>query len=75
MFFYSATLIAFLDSVAYVAGGTLLALDAPGSSLWPALGPLALFGLAFFAFHVWLYFAFLKPETSSETTRDVQSKD
>jgi hypothetical protein len=61
VFFYSAMLIGFLDSVAYVAGGALLDLDAIGSSPVPVLGPLALFGLAFFAFHVWLYFAFLKP--------------
>ena len=75
VFFYSAMLIAFLDSVAYVAGGALLDLGDTGSSLWPALGPLALFGLVFFAFHVWLYFAFLKPEPSSETTPNAQSKD
>jgi hypothetical protein len=58
--FYSATLIGLLDSVAYVAGGTLLALDATGSPPLPVLGLLVLFGLAFFAFHVWLYFAFLR---------------
>jgi hypothetical protein len=61
VFFYSATLIGLLDSVAYVAGGALLALDATRSFPLSVLGPLALFGLAFFAFHVWLYFAFLKP--------------
>ncbi len=61
-FFYSAMLIAFLDSAAYVAGGALLSLDATGSPPLSVLGPLALFGLAFFAFHVWLYFAFLKPK-------------
>jgi hypothetical protein len=61
VFFYSAMLIGFLDSVAYVAGGALLGLDATGSSPWPVLGLLPLFGLAFFAFHVWLYFAFLRP--------------
>jgi len=60
-YFYSAMLIAFLDSAAYVAGGALLSLDATGSPPLSVLGPLALFGLAFFAFHVWLYFAFLKP--------------
>jgi len=72
VFFYSATLIGFLDSVAYVAGGTLLALDAAGSPPSSVLGLLTLFGLVFFAFHVWLYFAFLKPKPSSETTGDVQ---
>ena len=61
VYFYSAMLIALLNSVAYVAGGALLALDAVLPTPLPALGLLALFGLAFFAFHVWLYFAFLKP--------------
>ena len=61
VYFYSATLIGLLDSVAYVVGGALLALDATGSFPLSVLGPLALFGLAFFAFHVWLYFAFLGP--------------
>ena len=65
-FFYSAMLIAFLDSVACVAGGVLLDLDATQSYPGSILGPLALFGLAFFAFHVWLYFAFLKPKQSSD---------
>jgi hypothetical protein len=60
-YFYSAMLIGFLDSAAYVAGGALLSLDATGSPPLSVLGPLAVFGLAFFAFHVWLYFAFLKP--------------
>jgi len=62
VFFYSAVLIAFLNSVAYVAGGALLSLTARRSFPLLVLGPLALFGLAFFAFHVWLYFAFLRPE-------------
>jgi hypothetical protein len=62
VFFYSAILIAFLDSVAYMAGGALLNLTATRYLSLLFLGPLALFGLAFFAFHVWLYFAFLKPE-------------
>lgn len=62
VFFYSAVLIAFLNSVAYVAGGALLSLTARRSFPLLVLGPLALFGLAFFAFHVWLYFAFLRSE-------------
>ncbi|MFQ5812208.1 MAG: hypothetical protein ACE5I2_03310 [Anaerolineae bacterium] len=62
VFFYSAMLIALLDSVAYVAGGALLGLTATRAFPLFVLGPLALFGLAFFAFHVWLYFAFLRPE-------------
>ena len=62
VFFYSAVLIAFLNSVAYVVGGALLNLAAARRFPLLALGPLAMFGLVFFAFHVWLYFAFLKPE-------------
>jgi len=62
VFFYSAVLIAFLNSVAYVAGGALLSLTARRSFPLLVLGPLLLFGLAFFAFHVWLYFAFFRPE-------------
>ena len=72
VFFYSATLIGLLDSVAYVAGGALLALDAIGSFPLSVLGLLTLFGLVFFAFHVWLYFTFLKPKPSSGTTGDEQ---
>jgi hypothetical protein len=62
VFFYSAALIGLLDSVAYVAGGALLGLTAIRASSLLVLGPLALFGLAFFAFHVWLYFEFLRRE-------------
>jgi hypothetical protein len=61
VFFYSAMLIGFLDSVAYVAGGMLTYQGATLAFPFSVVGPLALFGLAFFAFHVWLYFAFLKP--------------
>jgi len=75
VFFYSGLLIGLLDSVAYVAGGALLDLEAARSSPLLVLGSLTLFGLAFFAFHVWLYFAFLKPKPSSEATHDVQGKD
>lgn len=73
VFFYSALLIALLDSVAYVAGGVLLDLQAVWSAPLLVLGSLALFGLIFFAFHVWLYFAFLKP--TDKATRDAQGKD
>jgi hypothetical protein len=62
VFFYSAMLIAFLNSIAYVAGGALLYLDATLSFPLLAGGLLVLFGLMSFAFHVWLYFAFLKPD-------------
>jgi hypothetical protein len=60
VFFYSAMLIALLDSVAYTAGGVLLNLEAAQALPWLVLGPLGLFGLAFVAFHVWLYFAFFR---------------
>ncbi len=59
-YFYSAMLIGFLDSAAYVAGGALLDLDTTLSFPLFVGGSLILFGLLFFAFHVWLYFAFLK---------------
>ena len=75
VFFYSVMLIGLLDSAAYVAGGALLDLTATRSFPLFAPGSLALFGLAFFALHVWLYFAFLKPKPSGETTRDAPSKD
>ena len=75
VFFYSGLLIGLLDSVAYVAGGVLLNLEAVWSSPLLVLGSLTLFGLAFFAFHVWLYFAFLRPKPCSEATRDMQGKD
>jgi hypothetical protein len=60
VFFYSGMLIALLDSVAYVVGGALLCLDCTRErpafvTLW-----LGIAGLVLFAFHVWLYFAFLK---------------
>lgn len=65
VFFYSAALIALLDSVAYVAGGALIDLNATLSS--PGLAMLlTLFGLAFFVFHVGLYFAFLRPQTPAD---------
>jgi len=58
VFFYSAMLIGLLDSVAYVVGGALIGSPIDFSSFAGAL--LVLFGLAFFAFHVGLYFAFLR---------------
>jgi len=62
VYFYAATLIALLNSAAYVGGGALLDLQAVRAAPLAVLGPLALSGLAFFAFHVWLYFAFLRPK-------------
>ncbi|MCE7980019.1 MAG: hypothetical protein DYG89_02405 [Caldilinea sp. CFX5] len=60
IYFYAAMLIALLNSAAYVAGGALLSLQNTLTHPWQMLGPLALLGVAFFAFHVWLYFAFLQ---------------
>jgi len=69
VFFYSAVLIALLDSVAYVAGAALIDLDAVLSSP-PWTGPLlAALGFIFFVFHMYLYFAFLRPRPSSHTER------
>ncbi len=59
VFAYSASLIAFLDAAAFVGGGLLWA-RAGGSMAWPeAVGMVAL-GVAFFVFHVKLYFLFLR---------------
>ncbi|NIM94516.1 MAG: hypothetical protein GTO18_12515 [Anaerolineales bacterium] len=60
VFFYSAVLIALLDSMAYALGAILLDLNL--SSIIPKvdLGLYLLFGIGFLAFHIWLYFAFLK---------------
>jgi len=64
VFFYSAMLIALLNSVTYVAGGFLLdlqtTLSLPVTEQWL----LFLLGIIFFAFHIWLYSAFLKPSPS-----------
>ena len=59
IFFYAAMLISLLNSAAFVAGSALLDLQAALDHPWQILGPLALLGVAFFAFHIWLYFAFL----------------
>jgi len=60
VYFYAAMVIALLNTAAYVAGGVLIALQAINLAPLPVVGVLVLFGLVFFAFHVWLYFAFLK---------------
>jgi hypothetical protein len=67
VYFYSAMLISLVNCAAYVAGGVLLDLMAIRS--YPSMIPglLALLGLVFFAFHVWLYFAFLRPRRRPKT--------
>jgi len=60
VFFYSGMLIALLDSAAYVAGGILLNWEADPTPDPLVVGLLFLFGLALFAFHVRMYFAFLR---------------
>lgn len=60
VFFYSALLIALLDSMAYMLGAALLDLSLSGAIPPVDIVLLLLFGLAFLAFHIWLYFAFLK---------------
>jgi hypothetical protein len=63
--FYSAMLVAFVNSVAYVAGALFLDLAAAEASP-AAVAALAVLGLALFAFHVWLYFAFLAGRPAAE---------
>jgi hypothetical protein len=60
VFFYSALLIAFLDSMAYVLGAALLDLNISPSIPLGDIGLYLIFGIGFLAFHIWLYFAFLK---------------
>ena len=61
VYHYSAMLIGFLDSAAYVAGGALLHAEwkeaLPSSS---AIGLLVLLGALFFLFHALMYRAFLR---------------
>ena len=59
VFFYSALLIALLDSMAYVLGAALL--DLSFSPIVPQadIALYLVFGATFLAFHIWLYFAFL----------------
>ena len=60
VFFYSAVLIALLDSMAYVLGAALLNLNL--SHVIPSvdLGLYLIFGIGFLTYHIWLYSAFLK---------------
>jgi hypothetical protein len=60
VFFYSAVLIALLDSMAYVLGSVLLDFNLSPSIPLLDLGLYLIFGIGFLAFHIWLYFAFLK---------------
>jgi hypothetical protein len=75
VFFYSAMLIALLDSAAFVAGELLLDRDPADSAPGPDLMLLVLFGLGFFAFHVWLYFAFLKPGRPREAIHGAHNNE
>jgi hypothetical protein len=60
LFFYSALLIALLDSMAYFIGAALLDLNFSLNIPRVDLGLYLIFGIGFLAFHIWLYFAFLK---------------
>jgi hypothetical protein len=60
VFFYSAMVISLLNSAAFVLGGVLLGMVDPSHLPWLLLGIVLVLGLGFFAFHVWLYFAFLR---------------
>lgn len=62
LYFLSAMLIAFLDSVAYAAGGILISAETMQytvKQIWPTIVAIVVFCLIFFAFHAWLYFRFL----------------
>jgi len=74
VYFYSSMLIALLNSAAYVGGGALLHYGATGTFAIVVLIPLTAFGLAFFAFHVWLYFAFLKENDLGRRGSDVEAE-
>jgi hypothetical protein len=75
VFFYSAMVVGLLNSAAYVLGGVLLGM--PHAKFVPPLllGILLVFGVVFFAFHAWLYFAFLKPPPSAEPGDGVSGGD
>lgn len=60
LFFLSAMLVGFLDSVAYAVGGLLLGLSAPPTCFAIIVGGVVVLGLVFMAFHCWLYFALLR---------------
>ena len=60
LFFYSAVLIALLDSMAYVLGAALLDLNVSPAIPRVDLAFYLIFGMGFLAFHIWLYFEFLK---------------
>jgi hypothetical protein len=60
VFFYSALLIALLDSMAFVFGAALLELDIVAVIPRVDLALNLIFGAGFLTYHIWLYFAFLK---------------
>ncbi|MDX1435179.1 MAG: hypothetical protein R3335_00115 [Anaerolineales bacterium] len=62
VFFYSALLIALLDSMAYVMGAALLDYNFSPEIPIIHLGLYLLFGFGFLAFHIWIYFAFLRKD-------------
>ena len=60
VYFYSATLIGFLNSVAFALGGALIELDISESVSPLSAALLAILSIVFFAFHVGLYYALLR---------------
>lgn len=60
IFFYSAMTIAFLNTISFVIGGLLL--NPRNVQLAPLviIGCMLLLGIILFAFHTWMYFAFLR---------------
>ncbi len=76
VFFYSATLIALLDSVTFVAGGALL-------NLFPLfqkriapwiIASLVILGLTMFFFHLVMYDEFLRKEKEEEEKTEIESE-
>jgi nudix-type nucleoside diphosphatase (YffH/AdpP family) len=66
VFYYSAILIAFLDSVAFVAGGALINWSNTQDKPLLVWGPLTIMGIGFLGFHVRLYYDFLKTRSPNK---------
>ncbi|MFC1713209.1 hypothetical protein ACFL6S_06060 [Candidatus Poribacteria bacterium] len=78
LYFLSAMLIGFLNSVAYVVGGVLILADiAQLGSKWAllAITMMAILGLALFETHRRLYFAFLRPIKRPVNSSNSASKE
>ena len=74
VYFYSAMLIALLDSVAFVAGGLLMNWEGTKATPARALWPWAVLGLVLFGAHVLLYHLFLRKPPSKTSDSTTQNK-